>query len=83
MVAGRHRLPVRRLLSAWVALLLAVALLTTPTTEVAAAQAGPTIGWHRPAADARGGDDVPAWPFALGTVAAVAAAALWAARRKP
>lgn len=28
-------------------------------------------------------DDLPAWPFALGTIAAVGAGALWAMRRRP
>lgn len=27
--------------------------------------------------------DVPTWPFVVGTIAAVAAAALWAVRRRP
>jgi uncharacterized membrane protein (DUF4010 family) len=29
------------------------------------------------------GADMPVWPFAVGTVVAVAAGAFWAARRRP
>lgn len=29
------------------------------------------------------GDDAPLWPFAVGTIIAVGAGALWATRRKP
>ncbi|KAA1250217.1 hypothetical protein F0Q45_10750 [Mycobacterium simiae] len=39
---------------------------------------------YRPTADRDKPDDnVPTWPFAVGTIAAVAAGAWWAMRRRP
>jgi copper resistance protein C len=48
--------------------------LTTPGTGTP----GPPAGGSQTASD-----DVPVWPFAVGTVVLVAGAALWAARKRP
>lgn len=57
----------RTALTAGIGLLLAALVLSTATPA--------------PAVAATDANDVPTWPFVVGTVAAVAVAALWAVRR--
>ncbi|GAB3009909.1 hypothetical protein H7J11_23065 [Mycobacterium bourgelatii] len=55
-----------------------VTLVLSASLGLATANAAITAVVAAPADD---GGDVPTWPFAVGTIAAVAVVALWAARR--
>ncbi|MCV7076213.1 hypothetical protein [Mycobacterium szulgai] len=66
----------------WLAVVLtALTMTATVTAQPVWARGATTPGVV--AAPPNEGDDVPVWPFALGTIIAVGAGALWAMRRKP
>lgn len=58
-----------------------VAAIPMAWAHVSTAQGGGAVGTV--AAPTHEGDDAPLWPFAVGTIIAVGAGALWATRRKP
>lgn len=65
------------------AVLVTVVLSAAPCLALAGADAATPVTTATGASLARndGGDDIPTWPFAVGTIAAVAVVALSAARR--
>ena len=63
------------------AVMASVTLLTILTAQPARAHTATIVAVM--AAPTNEGDDVPVWPFALGTIIAVGAGALWAMRRRP
>ncbi|MCV7198917.1 hypothetical protein [Mycobacterium angelicum] len=70
----------RRLLPiVWLAVAVtALTVMSTVTAQPVWAHGATPVG-----APPNEGDDVPVWPFALATIIAVGAGALWAMRRKP
>ncbi|BAV43841.1 hypothetical protein [Mycobacterium ulcerans] len=70
-------------------LFVAITIVVALPVPAASAQAGGMAAHESVTVGASGdgggdsGEDLPAWPFAVGVVAAVGAAALWATRRRP